>query len=99
MVQQVLNSKSRDRIVGLGGGVKLKDIRGPQPTRENLQDELTASKKQNEVLINSMELIQEENKRIQDENKQLVDRMSSMESRMQTFQELLATQFNLPNSS
>ncbi|XP_021746660.1 uncharacterized protein LOC110712505 [Chenopodium quinoa] len=51
VAQKVIKSKSRDRVIGYGGGIKLKDIQGPQPSREELQVELNASKKQNQVLI------------------------------------------------
>ncbi|XP_021758008.1 uncharacterized protein LOC110723041 isoform X2 [Chenopodium quinoa] len=88
VAQKVFKSKSRDRVIGYGGGIKLKDIQGPQPSREELQVELNASKKQNQVLINRVEQVQEE-------NNELKGRIGSVESRMKLFQEMLVTQLNV----
>ncbi|XP_021753765.1 uncharacterized protein LOC110719160 isoform X2 [Chenopodium quinoa] len=88
VAQKVFKSKSRDRVIGYGGGIKLKDIQGPQPSREELQVELNASKKQNQVLINRVEQVQEE-------NNELKGCIGSVESRMKLFQEMLVTQLNV----
>ncbi|KAL2933823.1 Chromosomal replication initiator protein DnaA [Bienertia sinuspersici] len=50
VAQRVFKSKSRDRVVGFGGGIKLKDIKGPQPSREELEVELNTTKKQTKFL-------------------------------------------------
>ncbi|XP_021741279.1 uncharacterized protein LOC110707564 isoform X2 [Chenopodium quinoa] len=50
VAQKVLKSKSRDRVVGLGGGITLIDMIGPQPSREELQIELTAAQKKMKIL-------------------------------------------------
>lgn len=85
VAQKVFKSKSQDRVVGLGG-VKLKDIRGPQPSREELEAELNNTKKQNQALINHMEAMQ-------DENKELKGRVGSVEAQMKKFQDLMMNQF------
>lgn len=84
----MFKSKSRDRVVGLGGGLKLKDVRGPQPSREELLVELNATKKQNQALTSHMEAMQ-------DENKELKGRMGSVEAQMKKFQDLMMNQFNV----
>lgn len=84
----MFKSKSRDRVVGLGGGMKLKDIRGPQPSREELEAELNTTKKQNQALVSHMEAMQ-------DENKELKGHVGSVETQMKKFQDLMMNQFNV----
>ncbi|CAH9116883.1 unnamed protein product [Cuscuta europaea] len=98
----VFKSKSRDRVVGYGGGVKLKDITRSQPSREELQAELNSAKQQNQLMANRMETIQEENNElkgrvgaIQEENSELKGRVGFMESRMEMFQDMLVKQLNV----
>ncbi|XP_056687497.1 uncharacterized protein [Spinacia oleracea] len=88
VVQQVLKSKSRDRVVGFGGGIKLKDVRGPQPSRVELQTKLNVANKQNEVLANCME-------EVQAENNEMKERVILVESRMKMFQDALVSQLNV----
>ncbi|XP_056687817.1 uncharacterized protein [Spinacia oleracea] len=88
VVQQVFKSKSRDRVVGFGGGIKLKDVRGPQPSRAELQTKLNAANKQNEVLANRVE-------EVQAENNEMKERVSLVESRMKMFQDSLVLQLNV----
>ncbi|KAL2942919.1 Lebercilin-like protein [Bienertia sinuspersici] len=80
IAQKVFNSKSRDRVVGFGGGMKVADLRGQRPSREVLEAELNSTKKQNQILEDRMEAIQ-------DENNQLKGRIGSVESQMKMFQE------------
>ncbi|KAL2904098.1 Laminin subunit gamma-1, partial [Bienertia sinuspersici] len=78
IAQKVFNSKSRDRVVGFGGGMKVADLRGQRPSREELEAELNSTKKQNQILEDRMEAIQ-------DENNQLKGRIGSVESQMKMF--------------
>ncbi|KAL2924861.1 hypothetical protein RDABS01_006443, partial [Bienertia sinuspersici] len=50
IAQKVFNSKLRDRVVGFGGGMKVADLRGQRPSREELEAELNSTKKQNQIL-------------------------------------------------
>ncbi|CAH9137904.1 unnamed protein product [Cuscuta epithymum] len=102
VAQMVFKSKSRDRVVGYGGGVKLKDVTRSQPSREELQGELNSAKQQNQLMANRMETIQEENNElkgrvgtIQEENSELKGRVGFMESRMEMFQDMLVKQLNV----
>ncbi|KAL2896853.1 Maternal DNA replication licensing factor mcm6 [Bienertia sinuspersici] len=61
VAKRVSKSKSRDRVVAFGGGIKLKDIKGPQPSRDELEVELNTTKKQNQVLESRVEALQVEN--------------------------------------
>ncbi|KAL2922970.1 HEAT repeat-containing protein 1-like protein [Bienertia sinuspersici] len=61
VAKRVFKSKSRDRVVGFGGGIKIKDIKGPQPSREELEVELNTTKKQNQVLESCVKALQVEN--------------------------------------
>ncbi|KAL2943709.1 GTPase Obg [Bienertia sinuspersici] len=76
--QKVFNSKSRDRVLGFGGGMKVADLRGQRPSREELEAELNSTKKQNQILKDRMEAIQ-------DENNQLKGRIGSVESQMKMY--------------
>ncbi|KAL2931885.1 Lebercilin-like protein, partial [Bienertia sinuspersici] len=64
IAQKVFNSKSRDRVVGFGGGMKVADLRGQRPSREELEAELNSTKKQNQILEDRMEAIQDENNQL-----------------------------------
>ncbi|KAL2894097.1 Lebercilin-like protein [Bienertia sinuspersici] len=88
IAQKVFNSKSRDRVVGFGGGMKVEDLRGQRPSREELEAELNSTKKQNQILEDRMEAIQ-------DENNQLKGRIGSVESQMKMFQDMLVNQLNV----
>ncbi|KAL2931919.1 Poly [ADP-ribose] polymerase 12 [Bienertia sinuspersici] len=88
IAQKVFNSKSRDRVVGFGGGMKVADLRGQRPSREELEAELNSTKKQNQILEDRMEAIQ-------DENNQLKGRIGSVESQMKMFQDMLVNQLNV----
>ncbi|KAL2894575.1 Laminin subunit gamma-1 [Bienertia sinuspersici] len=88
IAQKVFNSKSRDRVVGFGGGMKVADLRGQRPSREELEAELNSTKKQNQILEDQMEAIQ-------DENNQLKGRIGSVESQMKMFQDMLVNQLNV----
>ena len=60
---------------------------GPQPSREELQIELTATQKKNEDLTNHVETIQEE-------NTELKSRMGLVEAEMKMLKDTLIKQFN-----
>jgi len=63
--QQVFKSKSRSLILGLGGGIKVKDIRGPYSSISELEVELSAARRKNEVLTNCSVIVEEENEKFQ----------------------------------
>ncbi|KAL2922040.1 Lebercilin-like protein [Bienertia sinuspersici] len=92
IAQKVFNSKSCDRVVGFGGGMKVADLRGQRPSREELEAELNSTKKQNQILEDRMEAIQ-------DENNQLKGRIGSVESQMKMFQDMLVNQLNVTLTS
>ncbi|KAL2894922.1 Exodeoxyribonuclease 7 large subunit, partial [Bienertia sinuspersici] len=87
VAQRVFKSKSRDRPVGFGGGIKLKDIKGPQPSREKLEVELNATKEQNQLLASRIEAMN-------DENNELRSRVGSVEAQLKKFEEMLMNQHN-----
>ncbi|KAL2932519.1 Methylthioribulose-1-phosphate dehydratase, partial [Bienertia sinuspersici] len=87
VAQRVFKSKSRDRVVGFGGGIKLKDIKGPQPSREELEVELNTTKKQNQVLESHVEALQVE-------NDDLKGRVGSVEAQMKRFEDMMMNQLN-----
>ncbi|KAL2893032.1 Myocilin, partial [Bienertia sinuspersici] len=92
VAQRVFKSKSRDRVVGFGGGIKLKDIKGPQPSREELEVELNTMKKQNQVLESRVEALQAE-------NNDLKGRVGSVEAQMKRFEDMMMNQLNVNLSS
>ncbi|KAL2894842.1 Lebercilin-like protein [Bienertia sinuspersici] len=88
IAQKVFNSKSRDRVVGFGGGMKVVDLRGQRQSREELEAELNFTKKQIQILEDRMDAIQ-------DENNQPNSRIGSVESQMKMFQDMLVNQLNV----
>ncbi|KAL2941962.1 RNA polymerase II subunit B1 CTD phosphatase Rpap2 [Bienertia sinuspersici] len=92
VAQRVFKSKSRDRVVGFRGGIKLKDIKGPQPSREELEVELNTTKKQNQVLESRVETLQAE-------NNDLKGRVGSVEAQMKRFEDMMMNQLNVNPSS
>ncbi|KAL2935404.1 UDP-N-acetylglucosamine--N-acetylmuramyl-(pentapeptide) pyrophosphoryl-undecaprenol N-acetylglucosamine transferase [Bienertia sinuspersici] len=92
VAQRVFKSKSRDRVVGFGGGIKLKDIKGPQPSREELEVELNTTKKQNQVLESRVEALQ-------GKNDDLKGRVGSIEAQMKRFDDMMMNQLNVNPSS
>ncbi|KAL2894879.1 Peroxidase 24 [Bienertia sinuspersici] len=92
VAQRVFKSKSRDPVVGFGGGIKLKDIKGPQPSREELEVELNTTKKQNQVLESRVEALQAE-------NNDLKGRVGSVEAQMKRFEDMMMNQLNVNLSS
>lgn len=89
VAQKVLKSKSRDRVVGLRGGITLKDMIGPQPSREELLVELTAAKKKKMKILQIMW-----RQYIQEENTELKSRMGFVEAEMKMLKDTLINQFN-----
>lgn len=77
--------------MGFGGGIKLKDIRGPQPSREELEVELNATKKQNQVLASRIETMN-------DENNELKGRVDSVEAQMKKLEEMLMNRHNVSST-
>ncbi|KAL2894504.1 Mitochondrial distribution and morphology protein 34, partial [Bienertia sinuspersici] len=90
--KRVFKSKSLDRVVGFGGGIKLKDIKGPQPSRDELEVELNTTKKQNQVLESRVEALEVE-------NNDLKDRVGSVEAQMKRFKYMMMNQLNVNPSS
>ncbi|KAL2923707.1 ATP-dependent zinc metalloprotease FtsH [Bienertia sinuspersici] len=74
IAQEVFNSKLRNRVVRFGGGMKVADLRGKRPSREELEAELNSTKKQNQILKDRMG-------EIQDKNNQLKGRMVQLNLR------------------
>ncbi|KAL2933822.1 Myocilin [Bienertia sinuspersici] len=73
-------------------GIKLKDIKGPQPSREELEVELNTTKKQNQVLESRVEALQAE-------NNNLKGRVGSIEAQMERFEDMMMNQLNVNPSS
>ncbi|KAL2895049.1 Ribosomal RNA large subunit methyltransferase G, partial [Bienertia sinuspersici] len=92
VAQRVFKSKSRDRVVGFRGGIKLKDIKGPQLRREELEVEVNTTKKQNQVLESRIEALQAE-------NNDLKGRVGSVEAQMKRFEDMMMNQLNVNLSS
>ncbi|XP_056685125.1 uncharacterized protein [Spinacia oleracea] len=87
VAQKVFKSKSRDRVLGFGGGITLKELSGPQPSRAELQSKLNEANKQNHVLTNRVDTVQEE-------NNALKSRMSSVEEELNAFKEVFLQRFS-----
>ncbi|KAJ8429326.1 hypothetical protein Cgig2_025562 [Carnegiea gigantea] len=67
VAQRVFKSKSRDSVVGYGGGVKAKDIRGPSRKKNGvLVDRVTTVKAENENLWNHVESVEAEMGKLKD---------------------------------
>ncbi|KAJ8426760.1 hypothetical protein Cgig2_027232 [Carnegiea gigantea] len=92
VAQKVFKSKSRDSVVGYGGGVKAKDIRGPSRTRVELEVELNATRKKNEVLVNHVTTVETE-------NESLRNRVEAVEAEMGKFNDWVSKQLNINISS
>ncbi|KAL2943429.1 Autophagy-related protein 11, partial [Bienertia sinuspersici] len=73
-------------------GIKLKDIKGPQPSREELEVELNTTKKHNQVLESRVEALQVE-------NNDLKGRVGSVEAQMKRFEDMMMNQLNVNPSS
>ena len=63
VAEKIFKSKSRSQVLGIGG-VKPKDMRGPNTTRVELEVELNATKRKNEVLTDHLATV-EENEKLQ----------------------------------
>ncbi|KAJ8430959.1 hypothetical protein Cgig2_003543 [Carnegiea gigantea] len=88
VAQKVFKSKSRDSIVGYGGGIKAKDIRGPSRTRVELEVELNATREKNEVLVDCVTTVETENENLR-------NRVESLEAEMGKFKDLVSKQLNI----
>ncbi|KAJ8439187.1 hypothetical protein Cgig2_029725 [Carnegiea gigantea] len=88
VAQKVFKSKSRDSVVGFGGGVKEKDIRGPSHTRVKLEVELNATRKKNEVLIDRVTTVKVKNKNLR-------NCTESVEAKMGKFKDCVSKQLNI----
>ncbi|KAL2929406.1 Glycerol-1-phosphate dehydrogenase [NAD(P)+] [Bienertia sinuspersici] len=77
-----LNLNHEIELWDFGGGIKLKDIKGPQPSREELEVELDTTKKQNQVLESRVEALQAE-------NNDLKGRVGSVEAQMKRFEDMM----------
>ncbi|KAJ8444592.1 hypothetical protein Cgig2_013871 [Carnegiea gigantea] len=88
VAQKVFKSKSRDSVVGYGGGVKTKDIRGPSRTRVELEVELNATRKKNKVLVGHVTTVKTENESLQ-------NRVEAVEAEMGKFKDWVSKQLNI----
>ncbi|KAJ8445927.1 hypothetical protein Cgig2_009856 [Carnegiea gigantea] len=88
VAQKVFKSKSRDSVVGYGGGVKAKDIIGPSCTRVELEVELNATRKKNEVLVDRVTIVETEN-----ESRR--NRVEAVEAEMGKFKDWVSKQLNI----
>ncbi|KAJ8427495.1 hypothetical protein Cgig2_028166 [Carnegiea gigantea] len=84
VAKKVFKSKSRDSVVGYGGGVKAKDIRGPSRTRWN---SMLLGKK-NEVLVDRVTTVETE-------NESLRNRVEAVEAEMGKFKDWVSKQLNI----
>ncbi|KAJ8422677.1 hypothetical protein Cgig2_025366 [Carnegiea gigantea] len=87
VAEKVFKSKSRSQVVGLGGGVKPKDVRGSYSTRTELEVELNAIRRKNEVLTDCLATVEAENEKLQ-------NRVESVETEMMKIKDLVFQQFN-----
>ncbi|KAJ8429683.1 hypothetical protein Cgig2_004482 [Carnegiea gigantea] len=84
---QVFKSKSRDSVVGYGG-VKAKYIRGPSCTAVELEVELNAVRKKNEVLVDRVTTVETENENLR-------NCVESVEAEMGKFKDWASKQLNI----
>ncbi|KAJ8427721.1 LOW QUALITY PROTEIN: hypothetical protein Cgig2_022195 [Carnegiea gigantea] len=85
VVEKVFKSKSQ--TLGLGGRVKLKDVRGSYSTRAELKVELNATRRKNEVLTDHSAAVEAKNSKLQ-------NRMESVATEMMKINDLVFQQFN-----
>ncbi|KAJ8435248.1 LOW QUALITY PROTEIN: hypothetical protein Cgig2_005300 [Carnegiea gigantea] len=86
VAQKVFKSKSRDSVVGYGGGVKAKDIRGPSQLSLMWNPMLLGKK--NEVLVDRITIGETE-------NENLWNRVESVEAKMGKFKDWVSKQLNI----
>ena len=100
IVERAFQSKSRDRVVGYGGGVSLKDIKGPELTKVDLEVQLNATRKENEDLVKALEAMKAENERLKSRQdvveEQFKSRQDAVEAHMKMLQDMFSHQFNMP---
>ncbi|KAJ8432754.1 hypothetical protein Cgig2_011677 [Carnegiea gigantea] len=87
VAEKVFKSKSRSQVLGLGGGVKPKDVRGSYSTRAELEVELNVTRRKNKVLTDCLATVEAENEKIQ-------NRVESVETEMMKIKALIFQQFN-----
>ncbi|KAJ8432978.1 hypothetical protein Cgig2_022622 [Carnegiea gigantea] len=80
-------SLSQMEVLGLGGGVKPKDVRGSYSTRAELEVELNVTRRKNEVLIDHLATVEAENEKLQ-------NRVEPVETEMMKIKDLVFQQFN-----
>ncbi|KAJ8444469.1 hypothetical protein Cgig2_024033 [Carnegiea gigantea] len=61
----LLNWQIAEKVLGIGGVVKAKEIRGPYSTRDELEVEVNASRRKNEVLTDHLAAVKVENEKLQ----------------------------------
>ncbi|KAJ8431028.1 hypothetical protein Cgig2_019351 [Carnegiea gigantea] len=86
--QKVVKLKFQDSVVGYGGGVKAKDIRGRSHTEVELEVELNATRKKNEVLVDCVTTVKTENENLR-------NRVESIEAKMGKFKDWVSSQLNI----
>ncbi|KAJ8432745.1 LOW QUALITY PROTEIN: hypothetical protein Cgig2_011668 [Carnegiea gigantea] len=74
-------------VLGLGGEVKPKDVRGSYSTRAELEVELNVTRRKNEVLTDRLATVEAENEKLQ-------NRVESVETEMMKIKDLVFQQFN-----
>jgi len=84
--------KSRNQVLGLGGGVKLQVIRRSYSTRAKLEVELNVTRRKNEVLTDRLAIVEGENEKLQ-------NHAESFETEIMKVKELVFQQFTTRPSS
>lgn len=92
VAEKVFKSKSRSQIIDFRGGVKPKDIKGLYSTRVELEVELNATRRKNEILIDRLATIEAENEKLQ-------NRVESVETEMMKIKDLVFQQFDTRSPS
>ncbi|KAJ8446142.1 hypothetical protein Cgig2_000939 [Carnegiea gigantea] len=87
VAEKVFKSKFRSQVLSLRGGVKPKDVRGSYSTRAELEVELNATRKKNEVLTDRLATVEAENEKLQ-------NCIESVETEMMEIKDLVFQQFN-----
>ncbi|XP_020270252.1 uncharacterized protein LOC109845410 [Asparagus officinalis] len=81
IVEKIWGKQSHGHITVFGGGTTLKDLRGPLPSRSDLEARVIEEKRKNRMLQQRL-----------DEQEQQQQRMSELESQVKAMQELFFRQ-------
>jgi hypothetical protein len=75
-------SKRRDHVVGYGGGIKARDLRGPAVTKAKLIEKLAQSEQAREALQEDKQVLHEENVKVNNRMSRMEEEWAQMKKHM-----------------